>query len=211
MARIGSHNSCGTLRRVIPRLTLATVTFLAAVVLADGPALDGMGRAMLDPLRDETLRPDDTIRRVGIRRQATIADLGAGPGFWTLPLARAASRGRVIALDVRRDYLDIAASRARAAGLKNVQTRVVDGNDCGLAPNSTDIVWMSQVDQYVKDRERYFAGVARSLRHGGRFIVVNYEQYRSAASTAALHAGFRIVDEWRPSDAFFVLVLAFDR
>jgi ubiquinone/menaquinone biosynthesis C-methylase UbiE len=196
---------------VIARLAFATATVLATIAFADGPPLDGMGRAMLDPLREETLRPDDTIRRVGIRRGATIADVGAGPGFWTLPLARAASRGRVIALDVRSDYLDVAASRARAAGLKNVQTRVIDASDCGLARDSIDIVWMSQVDQYVEDRERYFAGVARALRRGGRFILINYEQHRSAATAAALHAGFRIVDRWQPSAAFFVLMLALDR
>lgn len=196
---------------MIARLTFATVTIAAAVAFADGPALDGMGRAMLDPLREETLRPDDTIRRVGIRRDAAIADVGAGPGFWTVPLARAASRGRVLALDVRRDYLEVAASRARAAGLNNVQTRVIDGSDCGLASDSTDVVWMSQVDQYVKDRERYFASVARALRRGGRFVLINYEQFRSVATAAALHAGFRIVDQWQPSAAFFVLVLAFDR
>jgi ubiquinone/menaquinone biosynthesis C-methylase UbiE len=192
-------------------ITLGAVALIGGVAAADGPALDGMGRAMLDPLREETLRPDDTIRRVGIQREATIADVGAGPGFWTLPLARAATRGHVLALDVRRDYLDVAAARARAAGLKNVQTRVVDANDCGLPRASTDIVWMSQVDQYVKDRERYFAGVARALRRGGRFILINYEQYRRAATAAALHAGFRIVDQWQPSAAFFVLVLTSDR
>ena len=192
-------------------LTLAIVALAASAVSADGPSLDGMGRAMLDPLRVETLRPDDTIRRVGIRRDAVIADVGAGPGFWTVPLARAAARGRVIALDVRRDYLDVAASRAHDAGLRNVATRVVDAADCGLAPSSVDLVWMSQLDHYLKDRELYFAGVARALRPRGRIVLINYEKYRDADAAAASRVGLRIVDEWHPSAAFFVLVLTSDR
>jgi ubiquinone/menaquinone biosynthesis C-methylase UbiE len=192
-------------------VTLGIVALAASAAWAEGPALDGMGRAMLDPLRVETLRPDDTIRRVGIRRDAVIADVGAGPGFWTVPLARAAARGRVLALDVRRDYLDVAMSRAHDAGLRNVTTRVVDAANCGLAPASVDLVWMSQLDHYLKDRDRYFAGVVRALRRRGRIVLINYEQYRDADAAAASHVGLRIVDEWRPSAAFFVLVLTSDR
>jgi ubiquinone/menaquinone biosynthesis C-methylase UbiE len=192
-------------------ITLGIVALAASAAWADGPALDGMGRAMLDPLRVETLRPDDTIRRVWIRRDAVIADVGAGPGFWTVPLARAAARGRVLALDVRREYLDVAAARARDAGLHNVTTRVVEAAESGLAAASVDLVWMSQVDHYLKDRERYFADVAHALRPHGRIVLINYEQYRDADAVAASHVGLHIVDEWRPSAAFFVLVLISDR
>lgn len=200
-------------RRCRPVVTAGAIALAVAmgVARADRPALDGMGRAMLDPLRVETLRPDDTIRRVGIRHDAAIADIGAGPGFWTLPLARAAQRGRVVALDVRREYLDVVAARAHEVGLGNVTTRVVDPNDCGLAPASTDLAWMSQVDHYLKDRGHYFAGVARALRPHGRFVLINYEQYRDADVAAASRAGFRIADEWQPSEAFFVVVLTLAR
>ena len=191
------------------RIAIAVIALAASAAEADGPALDGMGRAMLDPLRVETLQPDETIHRVGIRSDAVVADVGAGPGFWTLPLARAAKR--VLALDVRRDYLDVAAARAQASGLRNVTTRVVDASECGLAAASVDLIWVSQVDHYLKDRARYFAGLGRALRPRGRVVLINYEQYRDADVAAAARVGLRIVDEWRPSAAFFVLVLASDR
>lgn len=166
---------------------------------------------MLDSFREEVLQPEALIRRVGIARKAAIADIGAGPGFWTLRLARAAFGGRVTALDIRADYLEATAARARTAGLKNVRTQLVRPDDAGLSPRSVDLVWMSQVDHYLPDRARYFNGVARALRPGGRIVIINYERYRDVDLAAAAAAGLRVVDEWRPSVAFFMIVLSSQR
>jgi len=119
-------------------------------------------------------------------------------------------RGRVIATDVRGDYLATAARRARAAGLSNVETRVVPRDRPALDVASIDLAFVCQVDQYLPDRVAYLRELKRALKPGGRVALVNYARFRDADLAAARAASLRVADEWAPSPPFFVLVLAGD-
>jgi ubiquinone/menaquinone biosynthesis C-methylase UbiE len=172
--------------------------------------LDPMGRAMLDSLRVEALHPADLVARLRLQPDAIVADVGAGPGFLTLPLAQAVPRGKVIATDVRADYLVVAARRAVQAGRGNVKTLVVAPEAPGLEPHSVDVAILCQVDHYLRDRVRYLTALVQAMRPGGRIVLVNYARHRDA-NLAAAHAAFlRVVDEWNPSPPFFAVILVPD-
>src|SRR4051812_34991286 len=118
---------------------------LALLATLSSPArgtLDTEAAAMLHPARDETLHPEALVRRLALLPSAIVADIGSGPGRLTLPLARAVPQGRVIATDIRADYLAIAAARAAAGRLSNVETRVVPPDRPGLDAGSIDLVFM---------------------------------------------------------------------
>jgi trans-aconitate methyltransferase len=170
-------------------------------------ALDAQGRAMLDPIREQALKPIELIARLHLAPTATVADIGAGPGFFTLPLARAVPKGQVIAADVREDYLAVAAERAAAAGLRNVRTQTLAPDRPAFAPRSLDLAFLCQVDQYLPDRAAYFAKLVPLLARGGRVVIVNWVRFREADRAAAASAGLRIVDEWNPTPPLFVWVL----
>jgi predicted O-methyltransferase YrrM len=170
--------------------------------------LDVVGQSMLAPVREEALAVPALIERLALPVDATIADIGAGPGFLTLPLARAVRDGQVIATDIRRDYLDALAVRAHAAGLDNVTTRVVSAGSPGLAIASVDLALLCQVDHALADRAEYFRALVPALRRGGRIALVNYLRYREADREAAARAALAVVDEWEPSGAFFLMVVA---
>jgi trans-aconitate methyltransferase len=159
---------------------------------------------MLDPLREQILQPDAILARLALPADASLVDVGAGPGFFTPHLARAVPRGRVLATDVRDDYLQFIAERR----FPNVTTRRVPPDDPELAPRSADLVLLCQVDHLLRDRADYFKKLAPALRAGGRLVLINLEDRRAAAVAAAEAAGYRAVDEWRPSAGFYVLVLA---
>jgi SAM-dependent methyltransferase len=158
-------------------------------------------------MRIVALRPPELVRRLALAPDAVVADLGAGPGFLTLELARAVPRGRVIATDLRADYLAYVAARAADAHLANVETRVVAADAPGLAKATIDLALLCQVDHGLADRAAYFRRVAEALRPGGRVALVNYARYRAPDLEAARAAGLRVLDEWAPSKPFFVLVL----
>jgi ubiquinone/menaquinone biosynthesis C-methylase UbiE len=181
---------------------------LLAPLLTQGAPLDRQARDMLDPLREQALRPEELVRRLRLAPDAVVADVGAGPGFFSLPLARAVPRGRVLATDVRPEFLALVRERAAAAKLGNIETRLVEPTQPGLSPASVDAVFVCQVDHYLADRGAYFAELARALKPGGRLIVVNFDRYREPVLVAARSAGLRPVEEWRPTPPFFVLVLA---
>ncbi len=172
------------------------------------PELDAAGRIMLDPIRLEGLRPNELVARLHLGPSSTVADIGAGPGFLTLPLARAVPKGHVIATDLQAAYLMVAARRAKAAGLRNVETRVVQAGAPALAKRSLDLAVLCQVDHYLTDRAAFFLALLPSLKKGGRIALINYARYREADLAAAKAASLRVVDEWAPSLPFFLLVLA---
>ena len=185
---------------------VAAILCLSSVALAR-PPLDAMGKDMLNPIREQALRPVDLIARLHLSPEARIADVGAGPGFLTLTLARAVPRGSVLATDIRADYLELAAERATAAGLRNVKTRVVPADRPALDVRSIDLVMLCQVDHYLSERVSYFKALAQALRPGGRIAIVNYLRHRDDVLAAVGHAGLHVVDEWRPSSAFFMIVV----
>jgi SAM-dependent methyltransferase len=193
--------------RALRWLLLLAVIGGASLGRADEPALDGQGRAMLDPIREQALRPQALLARLRLAPTAVVADIGAGPGFLTLPLARAVPRGRVVATDVRADYLAVLLARAKQAGATNVRTRVVTPERPGLEARSVDVALLCQVDHQLADRAAYFAALVPALRVGGRIVLVNYARYRDADLEAARRAGRRVGDEWAPSPPVFALVL----
>jgi ubiquinone/menaquinone biosynthesis C-methylase UbiE len=174
----------------------------------DPDAIAAVGRMMLDPLRNKALDPPALIARLALAPDAVIADVGAGPGFLTIPLARAVVRGHVIATDIEPTYLESLAARAAEQHVVNIETRLVGAAHPGLAPSSVDLALLCQLDHGLADRTAYFAELARALRPGGRIALVNYRRYRDADLAAARAASLHVVDEWSPSPSFFLLVVA---
>src|SRR5262245_31938412 len=128
------------------RLVPASFALLTAAASCSSPALDEPGQRMLDPRREGTLDPRELVARLRLPPNSIVADIGAGPGFLTLPLARAVPQGRVLALDVRSDYLDVLRRRAADAGLANVETRTTPPESPQLEPRSIDLALLCQVD-----------------------------------------------------------------
>lgn len=163
---------------------------------------------MLDPIREEALAVRELIPRLRLARDAVVADIGAGPGFLTLPLARAVPAGKVIATDLRGDYLAVLRERAASGGIQNVSTRVVRADQPGLQPSSIDLALLCEVDHALADRAAYFGALVPVLKKGGRIGLINFNRYREADLEAARKAGLTVVEQWSPSGAFFVLILA---
>jgi SAM-dependent methyltransferase len=171
------------------------------------PRLDSAGRDLLDPAREKMMHPEAIIARLALPADARVADIGAGPGFLTLPLARAVPRGSVVATDVRADYLELLRLRAAVAGLSSsITTRLAPPDDPDLADGEVDLAVLCQVDHYLRDRVAYFRKLAHGVRPGGRIALINYERFRQVALAAADRVDLRTVDDWQIAPGFFALV-----
>jgi SAM-dependent methyltransferase len=170
--------------------------------------LDGMGKAMLDPTRLDIMRIDALVARLHLAPEALVADLGAGPGAFSHALARAVPRGKVIALDLKPAYLARIEADARAAGAHNIETRLIGPDASGLGAGEVDLVFLCQVDHYLRDREAYLRALAPALRPGGRIVVVNYLRERDTIEAIAARLGWREVDRWEPVMGFFARAYA---
>jgi ubiquinone/menaquinone biosynthesis C-methylase UbiE len=151
---------------------------------------------------DRWRRPEIVLAALGPRPGERIADLGAGPGYFTIPIADAVGNtGRVVALDVD------GAALARIPRRPNVVTQIVRPDDPGLPAAAFDGILVAEVDHLVPDRRATFAKLAAALAPGGRIVVENRIPYREAALAAAASAGLVVAAESRELDGQFLVTL----
>lgn len=130
-----------------------------------GPTLEGwLGEAtevMLDLAR--------------LDKGSRVLDVAAGAGGQTLAAARrVGSGGSVLATDISANILGFAAMEARAAGLGNVATQVMDGESLEVEDGAIDAV-ISRVGLiYFPDQQRALTEMRRTLREGGRISAIVY-------------------------------------
>lgn len=111
----------------------------------------------------------------GIGVGQRVLDIAAGAGEQTLVVAqRVGPTGSVLATDISSNILDFAAQSARDAGLANVETRVMDGENLELADDTFDAV-VSRVGLiYFPDQHKALSGMKRVLKPGGRVAAITY-------------------------------------
>ena len=104
-----------------------------------------------------------------------VLDVAAGAGEQTLTIGRRVGpSGSVLATDISANILEFAQQCALSAGLKNVTTRVMDGENLELPDNSYDAV-LSRVGLiYFPDQHRALTGMLRVLKPGGRIGAITY-------------------------------------
>ena len=111
----------------------------------------------------------------GVAPGSRVLDVAAGAGGQTLTAARRVGpEGRVLATDISSNILAFAERNARAAGLSNVETRVVDGEQLDVEPGAFDAAISRVGFIYFPDQHTAFVGMRRALRPGGRLAGIVY-------------------------------------
>jgi SAM-dependent methyltransferase len=111
----------------------------------------------------------------GVAPGARVLDVAAGTGGQTLAAARRAGPdGHVLATDISSNILAFAERSARDAGLDNVETQVLDGEQLDVRPGAFDAVISRVGFIYFPDQHTAFVGMRRALRPGGRLAGIVY-------------------------------------
>jgi ubiquinone/menaquinone biosynthesis C-methylase UbiE len=120
-------------------------------------------------------RTEPLISPANIRAGHVVVDVGCGPGFVAVELAkRVGADGHVHAIDINRDFVEHAKQLVRESGLANcVTVHLVDGGELPLAPSSIDRVLAMNVMVYVDDPAATYREFRRVLKPGGIAHVVD--------------------------------------
>jgi ubiquinone/menaquinone biosynthesis C-methylase UbiE len=128
-----------------------------------------------DPERVTWQKPDEVVAALGLRPGDVACDLGAGPGYFALRIARAVGpSGRVHGVDVDARMIELLAKRAADAGLANVRPVLAPDGELGLPPEPCAVILAVNSFHHLPDRRGALARLASRLAPGGRLAVVDF-------------------------------------
>lgn len=131
------------------------------------------------PDREAWQKPDEIMDALHIADGSTVADIGAGAGWFTIRLARRVGPGGIVyAQDVQRQMLEAIRRRVAKEGLGNVHTRLGEGSHPNLPRGELDAVLVVDVYPEVADRVTFLRNLAASLKPNGLIGIVNYKPGR---------------------------------
>jgi ubiquinone/menaquinone biosynthesis C-methylase UbiE len=150
-------------------------TTLGGRQLASRPAPEWIAR-LERPERVATLKIDYIISKLELKPGQVVADLGAGPGVISLPIAKAvAPNGKVYAVDIDQAFIDHIAMRAKEQNIGNVQPILGKVTDPGLPARDVDVALFHDVLHHIKARAEYLKNTARYVKPGGRIAIVELD------------------------------------
>src|SRR5207245_7748030 len=127
-----------------------------------------------DPKRDENLQPNRIMDILGIKEGSTVADIGAGSGWFTVRAARrVGNAGIVYAVDINRDYLDYIEKRSKREGLANIRVILGKDDDPLLAEKSVDAVLLLKTYHEVAQPIRLLKRTRAAMRAGALLGIID--------------------------------------
>lgn len=163
-------------------------------------------------------KPDEVIRLLGVKRGDRVCDVGVGPGYFALRLARAVGpQGEVYAFDAEPRMLEVLRQRMREQGIFHVRPILAEE---GVPPRPCDLVLVVNTFHHFRDGAGYLRRLAGHLKPGGRIANVDFHRRelpvgpplehkvaREDFLAAAAAAGLRLAAEHQVLPYQYFLVL----
>ena len=159
---------------------------------------------LVESERDQWQRPADVLRGLELRPGNVVVDLGSGAGYFALKLSPiVGKKGQVLAVDIRKLSLSFLWIRALLSHKWNIRVVLSDEDNPHLPSGGIDAVLIANTFHELRDPKVIMDHVFRSLRVGGRLVVVDrgpretgsraHEIDRILVDTELQRAGLEIV------------------
>ncbi|QQE64584.1 hypothetical protein GFS31_12650 [Leptolyngbya sp. BL0902] len=190
---VGSLAACGS-------LPLAVSSSYQTI----SPSQDGIGRvylgreiaktmghegaAWLDrPSRGLQERPQAAVEHLALQPTDIVADIGAGSGYFATRLAARVPQGRVLAVDVQPEMLDLLGQKLAASQITNVESILGTEDSPNLPPNTLDLALMVDAYHEFAYPREMMTGIVAALKPGGRVVLAEYRAENPLVMIKRLH------------------------
>ena len=177
----------------LTRGVLLLLAFAAAAPLAQTVAAPGVhpisGRRFANVMgwqgagwlerseREQEEAPDEALDALGTLTGLTVADVGAGSGYFTVRLAsRVGPKGRVYANDIQPEMLKMLSARLMRERLSNVTLVHGAVDDPRLPRSSVDVVLMVDVYHEFSEPQKMLRALRTALKPDGRLVLLEYRK-----------------------------------
>ena len=127
------------------------------------------------PAREQEEKPRAVMELLDLKAGEVAADIGAGSGYYTRRMAQAVGKtGRVYAVDIQPEMLQILTNKLTAEGITNVITALGTEQDPKLPVGQIDVALMVDVYHEFSYPFEMVEAMCRALKPGGRLVFVEY-------------------------------------
>ena len=126
------------------------------------------------PSRATEERPDMAVDALGLKATDVVADIGAGLGYISFQLADWVRDGKVVAVDVQPEMLELLAAERDRFGVENIETVLGTENDPNLPAESIDMAVMFDAYHEFAYPKEMMEGLVKALRPGGQIVLAEY-------------------------------------
>ncbi len=119
---------------------------------------------------------DEVLSKLSLQSGMVVADVGAGSGLFSRPLAKAVGpAGKVYAVDIQQDLLDYINKRNKEENIRNVQTVLGEFDDPKLPARDVDLAFINDVLHHIQNRAVYLKALGAYLKAGGRIALIEMD------------------------------------
>lgn len=124
---------------------------------------------------EEEKRSVNVIPYLQLKQGDTVADLGAGGGYFSIKMAKVVGeKGMVYAVDIDTESTEYIKNYAKENGLNNVKVILATPHNSKLPQNSLDLIFIRNTYHHFENRVTYFQKLAKTLKPGGRIAIIDY-------------------------------------
>jgi ubiquinone/menaquinone biosynthesis C-methylase UbiE len=128
-----------------------------------------------NPARAEWLASSDVLSALNLHAGQTVADVGAGTGYLSLPFAQCVGlKGKVYAVDAQAGMLSILQQKIDRSHLSNVILIQAEAHQSGLPASCCGLFFMANVWHEIEDRNAVLEEAMRVLEPGGRIAILDW-------------------------------------
>jgi ubiquinone/menaquinone biosynthesis C-methylase UbiE len=162
--------------------------------------------------REQEERCSLLLANLGVKPGMTVCDMGCGNGFYSVQLGKMVGpEGRVLAVDIQPQMLEMLKERAAEAGLENIEPVLGLLHDPKLPAGKVDLILMVDVYHEFSHPEHMLVAMREALAPGGVIVLTEYRAEDPNVPIKPLHkmSKRQIMKEFTPNG--FKLVKEFDR
>ncbi|MFB6342104.1 class I SAM-dependent methyltransferase [Saccharicrinis sp. FJH62] len=125
--------------------------------------------------RYKAVPPKETLIKTGLKPEYSVADIGCGTGFFSIPAAKYVSPNKVVAADISAEMLNFVNSRKIDEEIKNIDVVKMEPMIIPLPDNTFDFTFCSFVLHEVPHPEKYLSELLRITKPGGRVVILEWQ------------------------------------
>ncbi len=139
------------------------------------------------PSRETTEQPQQLLDSLNLKPTDVVADIGAGTGYFSFRISPRIPQGKVLAVDIQPEMLDILNFLKTENKVTNVEPILGDVTNPNLPPDSVDFALMVDAYHEFEHPREMMEGIVRSLKSRGRVVLVEYRRENPLIPIKALH------------------------